>query len=337
MMTHDNRIVALMEFGYIRREAEFLCLTALHSGYFLRRQYCGFINLGSGWPDDNLVEKILANKHAREIQTNQRTLLYHLCSRPFYLAIGEQHNRHRRRRPRFAIRAKLMALDYVLAHPGRYLVNEAEKLDYFHRERGINMDCLPVKTYKSRRNAAPVLRYFVDKFPISTSEESLVSFAYIDEGEIATPAFETYLAQYHRLFMALERFRVTFVAIREQRFIEAEKTFRRFFHDSNAGGQEHIDRLLTWLRLENLLRMEQYGGLNLGSLEDLRGLRNEFQGTYKGLIDIYSQGGEEAVRKKLSGKTHFRACSGAEFVPCYMPRNYGFLHTAKPRTRDQNP
>ena len=248
MITAEDRIQALRQLGYTQREAGFLCLAALHSGYFLRRQYCRFIGLVSGRPDDNLVEKLLARGHAREISTTRGTLLYHLCSRSFYRAIGEEDNRHRRPRPQFAIRHKLMAFDYVLDHRGRYLANEEEKIDFFHRQCGIGMDSLPVKAYGSQGSESPALRYFVDKFPISILSDSsssppLVSFSYVDEGEIATPAFATFLRQYQRLMTALDRCRVVFVATRDQRVFEARKTFGRIFspteHCMKAGkGQE---------------------------------------------------------------------------------------------------
>ena len=88
MIANENRILALREIGYTTREAEFLCLAAVFSGFFLRRQYCQFINRGSGYPVDQLAKKLIGRGHAREIHTDRRTLLYHLCSRPLYAAIG---------------------------------------------------------------------------------------------------------------------------------------------------------------------------------------------------------------------------------------------------------
>jgi hypothetical protein len=116
---------------------------------------------------------------------------------------------------RFAVTSRPMVPDYQQAHSETHLANEAEKLDYFHCERGIDMDYLSVKIYHSHGEESPVQRNFADKFPISVSEESLVSFAYIDERKIAMPAFETHLARCARLFTAIERFQLVFVAIKE--------------------------------------------------------------------------------------------------------------------------
>jgi hypothetical protein len=233
-MTNQERINALKKLHYTEREAAFLTLAALHSGYFVRRQYSQFLGQTPGRPDDVLVGKVLSRRHGRQYPTDRRTLLYHLSSRPFYAAIGQSDNRHRRRRPPFAIKAKLMALDYVLAHPGhRYLATEDEKVGYFNRERGLPIENLPTKIYRSHRTLRLTERYFVDKFPIyaSPGQDSppVVSFCYIDGGQIATPGFETYLDQYARLFAALGRFRIIYVTTSERNRLAGAKAFNSYF------------------------------------------------------------------------------------------------------------
>jgi hypothetical protein len=233
MMTSDDRIRAPEGLGYTRSEA-----AALHSGYFLRRQFRRFANSSRGYRDDLLIEKILSNKHGQVYESGKKTIVYHLCSRPFYSAIGQPDNRHRCERPPYAVKAKLMALDYVLGNQEhRYLATEEEKVGYFTGELGIEIDSLPTKIYGSRKTASTTDRYFVDKFPIflSASPRQLVgSFCYVDEGVIATPGFEIYLKQYMGLFRALGRFRVVYVATTERSFRLAEKTFYRFFDTSST-------------------------------------------------------------------------------------------------------
>jgi hypothetical protein len=231
-----------------------------------------------------------------------------------------------------------MALDYVLSRPGRHLANEAERLDYFHRERGIGMVCFPVKTYSAQGKAASTRLCFVDKFAISVSDQALVSFSYVDEEEIAKPALETYLAPYARPFVAHERFQLVFVATKEQLFLKAQRTIRRLFHYPDPGGREDISHLLTWLRLENLARRERYGDLGPGDFEDRWTLRNEFLGAgYEAFMDGWKQRIKQAVLDNLHGKCRFPLRSAMELVPCYLLHNYAFLHTAKPRMRGQDP
>jgi hypothetical protein len=95
-MTDSERIKALQVLGYNDREAGFLCLAALHSGYFLRRQYYAFASVESGKAALLLEENLLDKRHAKVISFARGTQLYHLCSRPFYHALQEGDNRHRR-------------------------------------------------------------------------------------------------------------------------------------------------------------------------------------------------------------------------------------------------
>src|SRR5437879_13833421 len=95
-MSNSERIEALKGLGYTPREAAFLCLAALHGGYFWRRQYCGFIGKEIGGTVAALVEKLQAQQHAVVISALNNTKIYHLSNRPFYALLGETDNRNRR-------------------------------------------------------------------------------------------------------------------------------------------------------------------------------------------------------------------------------------------------
>jgi len=238
MTTGDERIARLEELGYTEREAAFLVLAALHSGYFLRRQYREFLGMSPGHADATLAEKVVAKGHAQAFSSLGKTLVYHLCTRPFYNAIDEPDNRHRRARPPFAVKVKLMALDYVLAEPGRsFLATEEEKVAFFAGKLGVPNEKLPAKVYRSRTSGSTTRRYFVDKFPISVDgvpgrDRAVVSFCYVDEGVIATPSLETYLREYADLFRSLGSVRVVYVTTRSMGFAWVERAFRRFLDRS---------------------------------------------------------------------------------------------------------
>src|SRR5216684_8354173 len=166
-MSNAERIEALKGLGYTEREAAFLCLAALHGGYFLRRQYCGFIGKEIGGTVNALVEKLLMQKHAVAISALNNTKIYHLGSRPFYALLGETDNRNRRDHSTPAMKKRLMDLDFVLAHSNcRYLATEREKVDYFSGTLGIALSALPYKRYLSLKTPSTTTRYFVDKYPI---------------------------------------------------------------------------------------------------------------------------------------------------------------------------
>src|SRR5579862_7724759 len=97
-MTTEDRVAALQSFGYNAEEASFLCIAALHSGYFLRRQFLTFIQGTKGWKDVALLNKLKANDHCRITAYRHNRMVYHLSAKPLYAALGEKDNRNRRER-----------------------------------------------------------------------------------------------------------------------------------------------------------------------------------------------------------------------------------------------
>lgn len=331
MITSCDRIPALQELGYSRREADFLCLAALHSGFFLRRQYLQLVEADRGRADDQLITKLCNHGHVRVIAGKARILIYHLCSRPFYAAIGEADNRHRRMRPMCAIKAKLMALDYVLAHPEQsFLATEEEKVEYFTRRLAIDETCLPTRIYYAKTQSPATKRFFVDKFPIALPPENgafpaVVSFCYIDEGEIATPAFETWLCAHDRLFAALRSFRVVFVASSNRRFQEAEQEYRSFFHHPRKLKIDSKHRLLAYFHLEHLFRSRKFEDLDTRKLEDLRRLRKEFRGEkYERLFELWKARGDRFAEDHAIDGGHV-AIDQALFETFKLEWNYDIL------------
>src|SRR5881397_1909280 len=131
-MTTPERIAALQNFGYDADEAHFLCIAALHSGYFLRRQFLAFMRRSRGWRDSLLIDRLKTNQHCRITMYRQNRMVYHLAAKPLYDALDERDNRNRRERQPSTIKNKIMGLDFVLDHPQhQYLATEREKLDHF--------------------------------------------------------------------------------------------------------------------------------------------------------------------------------------------------------------
>src|SRR6266849_6541629 len=151
-LTNEERIAALRKFGYDAQEAQFLCMAALHSGYFLRRQFLAFMRRSRGWRDSVLIDKLKANPHCRTTMYRENRMVYHLAAKPLYDALGEKDNRNRRERQPSTIKNKIMGIDFVLDHPQhRYLATEREKLDYFVGTRNIAHENLPTRWYQSPR------------------------------------------------------------------------------------------------------------------------------------------------------------------------------------------
>ena len=240
-MTNEKRIREIQELGYTERQAAFLCLAALHGGYFLRRQYNAFLGYQPGGSAEHLIEKAIRKGHVRAHESAYRTVIYHIGAKPFFEAIGEQNNRNRRRRQPYSIKIKLMGFDYVLAHrEHHYLATETEKLNYSSGTLGIDLSYLPVRIYRSKDRRIKTARYFVDKFPLFLSgalgaAPPVVSFCYIDGDARKPSGFDTYLQQYRYLFARLESFRVVYVAADQSMSPKAERIFSRLCGGSGRG------------------------------------------------------------------------------------------------------
>jgi len=166
-MTNDERIRALQSYGYTHRQATFLCTVALHSGYFLRRQYHKF------WARNPCERRTsdptgLAKGHIQIHGSANRTLIYQ-PRRPLRLrgACRPRTTRISAGVNPLPSKTKLMGLDFVLAHPQhRYLATEDEKLDFFCSTLGLERNCLFARGYRSRRpEGQTCFRYFRGQIP----------------------------------------------------------------------------------------------------------------------------------------------------------------------------
>lgn len=284
-MTSAERIEALRRrFGYASHEAAFLTLVALHGGYFLRRQFEKSISARRGRPAERFLQRVVGAGHARSVEYANRTKVFHLCARPVYRAIGDEDNRNRRPRPNFSIKAKLMALDFVLANRDRrFLGTESEKLEHFCGGLGIEKSLLPGKTYASHRLSGETRRYFVEKYPIFVvpaeggASSPATSFCYVDEGVLSTSGFASFFNRYRRLFAALRRFRLVYVAAEHRNFRSAERTFDRFA-ESLANPQSHRPRgaMGEYFVLRRLFETRQYDKLDKAKIDRLRDLSGRF-------------------------------------------------------------
>jgi len=330
LLTHRDRVAALQGLGYTEREAGFLCLAALHGGYFLRRQFCRFLGKAVGGTAAAFVKKLLANGHATATAGCQNTMVYHLGSRPFYAALGQEDNRNRRQRPPVAIRNKLMALDYALDRPGReYLATEQEKVAYFTQAFGVDVGDLPAKEFRSPTAPLATARYFVDKYPIATSNErSPVTFSFIDEGVATASRFESHLKHYALLFARLRQFELAYVAASESPFRTAKRCFENFFDARGRPGSNglaacNVDRLISYFGDRNEYEAGRLQSFDRSKLLRFRDERQEFSGlAFARLYEIWKTHGEEAIRDSLSAQKSPSEPPRATFSTHVLRHNY---------------
>ena len=284
VVTAEERIGGLKSLGYTEREAAFLPFAAMHSGYFLRRQYEAFISAPRGRPSDRFLQRVVDAGHARSLEYSNRTEVFHLFARAVYRAIGDEDNRNRRPRPNFSIKAKLMALDFVLANRDRrFLGTESEKVQHFCGDLGLDESLLPGKTYSSRRSPGQTRRYFVEKYPIFVApaegggSSAVTSFCYVDEGVLSTSGFASFLNRYRRLFVALRQFCLVYVAAEYRHFRSAQRAFDRFT-ESLTRPESRLPRgaMGDYFKLRRLFGTRQYDKLDKAKLDRLRDLSTRF-------------------------------------------------------------
>ncbi len=249
-------LMALKQFGYTEREAEFLYIVAVHSGFFLQRQFTQHVDVAGRGPATYFIKKAIQNKHVREHLPERGTQkIYHLFSRSLYAALGKENSRHCKP-GRYGLLDKaavrLLGLDFVLAHLDRhYLEEEAEKVAYFTVERRISNETLPAKVFHGQ-NGSETCRYFFEKFPIFLSGNTdvpLANFTYIEDDIRSVQTFASFVQRYRPLFKALgNSFRLVFVSNSTQSFQLARDIFVRSLSATQRGHENQQISRFFWLR-----------------------------------------------------------------------------------------
>jgi hypothetical protein len=283
--TEPECIQRLQKLGYEEGEARFLSIVALHSGYFLRRQFLRFTGGTKGWKDIALLERLKANGHARALVFRHERMVYHLSSKSIYEALGDPNNRNRREHQPATIKNKIMALDFILDHPvAEFLATEREKIDYFVETRKITREDLPTKFYASPYGGATTAKHFVERYPMfvtSIHGRVITHFCYIDEGLQTTDRFATFLAHYRRLLRALGDFRVQYVAEDERLFASAGRVFDKLLQTISASpalNQSETERLLAYFRKRRSYEERDFSEFDTAGLICFREEKTHFAG-----------------------------------------------------------
>jgi hypothetical protein len=299
-MTIDEQIQAIQNLGYSQPEAQFLRLVALHSGYFVRRQFLRSTDSQRGKRAQDFIDELIARGHAcREVFREDRHL-YRLQSKAIYESLGQEDNRNRREHQPSTIRLRLMGLDFILDHPEyRFLMTQQQRLEYFFEERCIDAEALPARLFNS--SGTVTTRYFPEGFPqfVGGGSSSPISFVYIDDSQLTADAFRSYLHNYQSLFERLGNLALIFVTASSARGVIAEKTLARFRARTweNVVPSIDLNRLFTHFPHRLLNEKRATGRLNTAQMnalqEDLHALCSP---QIEHLYAVWKQDGDEGLR-----------------------------------------
>lgn len=327
-MSHEERIDTIRSFGYTPREAGFLELVAVHSGYFLRRQYNQFLGRKRGGTAATLIRKALQKGHVCIEESCDRTPLYHLRRRAFYERIGEPENRHRRRRGTVGIASKVMTLDAILEmRDVAWLGTEAEKRAFFGRDLSIPSLFLPSRKPGGGQKS---FRYFVERTPIGVERigqlrPPVVWFVYTDPGSNPV-GFETFLNRHQLLFACLRRLRVVHASPSPYRLDAAREAFDVFNRDlvsrRPAIIEAKVDRIGQFFDLMLRLPRDAQGNILEGALAKRNRLGAEIDPEdLVRLTKLSAQPGRPDMRRFIRPKVAFGP-RAATFVPLHLRHDY---------------
>ena len=326
-LSKEQRIENLVRLGYRPNEAEFVCLAALNSGYFVRRQFVSFLGKKSGWLDEVFLSRAKAMHHVAMSSLARNRVLYHFKSHPLFTALGESNNRNRRTHETFTIKTRLMILDFVLAHlQNRFMSTEQEKIQFFCDVLHLDSSHFPSKLYRSASQSGSTRRFFVDKMPIFVDTHDLVpvpSFCYVDAGSHGSEGFKTYLGEYRTLFARLPQYRLVYVAATSSNLADVERIFKREVGTRGAPVDPAITRLLGYFSDRQRFDRRDLAGFDQGKLIQFRQDRLEFSDSdSERLFDRWKTGGDEAIIALLAPESHSRPRSSATFSAHVMDFDY---------------
>jgi hypothetical protein len=229
VLTADERVRAIAEFGFTDRQARFLELVMRHVGVCVPRQYARFAGIAHGGRKCNaFFDRLVRRGYAVPCDCiHNRARLFHVRHRPLYHAIGEPESRHRR--PVSARRAveRLMMLDAVLELPHlNWLTTGAEKLRL--------VTTAGASTTAPERTDGPTDRApnrlaepFDVQFPIGLQPDGRAVFLYLATVPW-TSEFRVFLQAHARLFIAVPSWalRVVFPRPLDRAYDDYQKVVR---------------------------------------------------------------------------------------------------------------
>jgi hypothetical protein len=266
------QIASLVSFGYTEVESRFLYLVATHSGYFTVRQFLDFSHAKSGKRNAHLIEKLFSQGHATAQRYRRRSCVYHLHSRALYDAIDKGKLRNRRNHEIRHIKARLLALDHILAHSENEYFETAEaKWRYFAEVLRVPEEIFRPETDESDGITFP------GQFPISVSRASaesapVVTFTYVASEPVGLDPFIKHLRTYRRLFAALPYFQFVYLSTASKEQDEAAEIFALLIQGRGLGD------LLRYFDLKTKWDNKQYGQLSEDDLIFLSESRKRYTG-----------------------------------------------------------
>ena len=188
--------------------AEWLAVSALHAGCFLRTQ----LQYYGGYDEENrmsvlrIIHRLSKKELIIETPAESLGLLARVTNKAVYRLLDAGDIRHRRKASWPLTFRRLLCLDYVLDHPQLpWLPTEEEKLACFARL-GVTREDLPFREYRGADNVGHTRRYFANKHPIAVDLHARRAvFVYADSEEKSPQGVRSWRKEHAALWSAIHR------------------------------------------------------------------------------------------------------------------------------------
>jgi hypothetical protein len=208
-MTADERVKAVVDFGFTERQARFLVTVMLHSGVCLLRQYTAFAGIVHGQKTRKFFHKLVSRRYATAYPCrHNRGRVYHVHHKALYRAIGETDSRYRRPLSASRIVDGLMLLDAVLARPDLvWLATDDEKRVHLAE---LTATAANVPDTTLGNASSPVVHRWPERVPIGVDPSGRWVFIHL-VSETGVDAFRRFLQRHGELFAALSEWTLRIV------------------------------------------------------------------------------------------------------------------------------
>lgn len=263
--------------------AEWLAVTALHSGCFLRSQ----LQFYGGYDEENrmstlrIIHRLTDKQLITETSVKSLGLLGRVTNKAIYRFIGADNIRHRREASLPLTFRRLLALDYVLNHPDLpWLPTEEEKVSCFDRL-GIDRANLPHRVWVGA--VGQTVRLFGNKHPIAVDPVGKQAwFVYADSEEKSPQGVRSWRTEHAALWSDLYRLGFRLSIVHASFNLQLEESVNRVFTSwkhqphstvSRAEIETELARVLQAIQTNDRAALKVYGGFN-GALRAAAALKD---------------------------------------------------------------
>ena len=213
MIEHlHEREKALQPLGWRGRKAEWIALVCLHSGVFIRAQFCFYfegVTKSSPSAVKKRGERFVRTLVERGVAVEDEPAIFpggaracRIFHKPIYRVLGIGEVKHRREAQPSVMLRRLLSLDYVLEHPQLpWLPTEQEKVRFFELL-DIERKLIPRRVYQGA--VGKQTRYFALKLPIAVDVKT-ATFGYVDPGNSTDTELRSWGATHEWLWRALRK------------------------------------------------------------------------------------------------------------------------------------